>query len=157
MVQRELDLRERRRIDDMLRAKVRVDEIAMVLGRHRSKIYHETRRNRFVDSELPYPSGNWAVVAQNKAVARGARLRKLVTLPSLLDVVVGRLKAGWSLEQIAVRLRREDQAVTVSHETIYAHVYSREGRAVELACQLPDRRSAQISLCKTPARPCVSS
>lgn len=123
----------------MLRAKVPVDEIAVALGRHRSTIYREIGRNRFVDAELPYLTGYWGVVAQNKAMERRARRRKLIRLPALLDAVVDHLKAGWSPEQIAGRLRREGQAVTVSHETIYAHVYSREGRAAELARHLPDR------------------
>lgn len=61
-------------------------------------------------------------------------------LPELRKAVIDRLKAGWSPEQVARRPRREGQAVTVSHETIYAHVYSREGRAAELARYLPDRR-----------------
>lgn len=38
MVHSELDLRDRRKIEDMLRAKVPVDEIAVALGRHRSSM-----------------------------------------------------------------------------------------------------------------------
>ena len=140
MAHRELELRERRKIGDMLRVKVPVDEIALALGRHRSTIYREIGRNRFVDQELPHLNGYWGVVAQNKAMARRARRRKLIRLPGLLDAVIDRLKAGWSPEQIAGRLRCEGQSLTVSHETIYAHVYSREGRAAELARYLPDRR-----------------
>lgn len=145
MAHSELDLKDRRKIEDMLRAKVPVDEIAVALGRHRSTIYREIGRNRFADAELPYLTGYWGVVAQNKAVARRVRRRKLIRLPALLDAVVDRLKAGWSPEQIAGRLRCEGQAVTVSHETIYAHVYSREGRAAELARHLPDRRRQRRS------------
>ncbi len=121
MAHSEPDLRDRRKIEDMLRAKVPVNEIAVALGRHRSTIYREIRRNRFVDAELPYLTGYWGVVAQDRAVARRARRRKLI------------------------RLRCEGQAVTVSHETIYAHVYSREGRAAELARHLPDRRRQRRS------------
>jgi len=140
MAHRELDLRERRMIEDMLQAKIGVNVIAAALGRHRSTIYREIGRNRFVDPELSYLNGYWGVVAQSKAATRRARRRKLIRLPLLLAAVVDRLKAGWSPEQIAGRLRREGQAVTVSHETIYAHVYSREGQAAELARLLPDRR-----------------
>lgn len=146
MAHSELDLRDRRKIDDMLRAKVPVNEVAVALCRHRFTIYREIRRNRFVDAELPYLTGYGGVVAQDKAVARRrARRRKLIRLTARLDAVVDRLKAGWSPEQIAGRLRCEGQAVTVSHETIYAHVYSREGRAAELARHLPDRQQQRRS------------
>ena len=63
MAHRELDLSERRRIEDMIKAKVPVDEIAAAMGRHRSTIYREIGRNRFVDPELPYLTGYWGIVA----------------------------------------------------------------------------------------------
>ena len=69
MAHSELDLRDRRKIEDMLRAKVPVDEIAVALGRHRSTIYREIVGNRFVDAELPYLTGYWGVVAEE---GRGA-------------------------------------------------------------------------------------
>lgn len=76
MAHRELDLRDRRRIEDMLRSEVPVDEIAAALGRHRFTIYRELGRNRFVDPELPYLNGYRGVVAQDKAVVRRARRQK---------------------------------------------------------------------------------
>jgi transposase, IS30 family len=57
MAHSELDLRERRRIEDMLNAKMSIGRIACELGRHRSSVYREIKRNRFVDDELPYLNG----------------------------------------------------------------------------------------------------
>lgn len=57
MAYTELDLRERRWIEDMLIAKMPVRKIAVELGRHRSSVYREIKRNGFVDKELPYLSG----------------------------------------------------------------------------------------------------
>jgi IS30 family transposase len=54
--------------------------------------------------------------------------------------VITQLKEGWSPEQIAGRLVFEGHAIRVSHETIYAHVYSAEGQSEELARYLPSRR-----------------
>ena len=53
MAHTELDLRERRVIEDMLNAKMPVCRIASELGRHRSSIYREIKRNGFIDDELP--------------------------------------------------------------------------------------------------------
>ena len=133
----ELDLRERRAIEDMLNAKVPVNKIATEIGRHRSTIYREIQRNGFEDDELPELNGYYGIVAQREASKRRARRRKLVRLEDLRAHVVTQLKIGWTPEQIAGRLGFDDQPVRVSHETIYAYVYSAEGQSEQLACHLP--------------------
>jgi hypothetical protein len=57
MAHAELRLRERRRIDDMLNAKIPVNKIAAEIGRHRATVYREIKRNRFVGNELPKLNG----------------------------------------------------------------------------------------------------
>jgi len=136
----ELDLRERRAIEDMLYAKMAVSEIAAAIGRHRSTIYREIRRNRFEDKELSYLSGYYGLTAQRTADARRARRRKLIRMDDLRAHVVNRLVDGWTPEQIAGRLGYDGQPVRVSHETIYAYIYSKEGQSEELARYLPSRR-----------------
>jgi transposase, IS30 family len=140
MAHAELDLRERQLNEDMLIAKASITRIAGRLSRHRSTIYREIGRNRFDDGDLPELSGYYGVLAQNKAAERRRRQRKLVRMPGLLAAVVDRLKTGWSPEQIAGRLRLEGGTPYVCHETIYAHVYSKEGQSMSLARWLPERR-----------------
>ena len=140
MVHTELDLRERRSIEDMLNAKLPVSRIAAELGRHRSSVYREIKRNGFVADELPELNGYYGVVAQKSATARRVRRRKLIRLPALREAVIDRLKEGWSPEQVAGRLAFEGHETRISHETIYAWVYGPEGRAEELARHLPRRR-----------------
>lgn len=140
MTHTELDLRERRAIEDMLNAKVPVAQIAAHLGRHRSSVYREIKRNGFVDEELPQLNGYYGLNAQRTATARRARRRKLVRLEELRAAVITQLKKGWSPEQIAGRLGFEGQPVRVSHETIYAYVYGPDGQSNELARYLPSRR-----------------
>jgi IS30 family transposase len=140
MAHTELDLRERRAIEDMLNAKMPVSKIATELGRHRSTVYRDIQRNGFVDEELPQLTGYYGVTAQNLALRRRARRRKLVRLEGLRTSVIAQLKEGWSPEQIAGRLQFEGQPVRVSHETIYAYVYSPDGQSAELARHLPHRR-----------------
>ena len=140
MAHTELDLRERRAIEDMLHAKVPMNEIAALIGRHRSTVYREIKRNGFEDDELPELNGYYGVTAQRTADARRARRRKLIRLEELRAHVIAQLRIGWTPEQIAGRLGYDGQPIRVSHETIYAYVYSREGQSEELARYLPSRR-----------------
>ncbi|MDR9395687.1 MAG: helix-turn-helix domain-containing protein [Roseovarius sp.] len=52
MAHTELDLRERRTIEHMLNAKVPVSKIVTEIGRQRSTIYREIKRNFFGKREL---------------------------------------------------------------------------------------------------------
>ena len=97
----ELNLRERRRIEEMLNAKASVRKIAEAIGRHPSTVYREIKRNAFSDEELPELNGYYGMVAQKEALARRARRRKLLRFEALRQAIVDRLKAGWSPEQIA--------------------------------------------------------
>lgn len=65
MAHTELDVREPRLIEDLLTAKARVSAIAARLGRHRSTIYREIKRNRFEDNELPELTGYFGAMAKN--------------------------------------------------------------------------------------------
>ena len=140
MAHAELDLRERRAIEDMLNTKMPVSKIAAEIGRHRSTVYREIKRNYFTDDELPYLSGYYGMNAQKYASDRRARRRKVIRLRELRAHVIAQLKIGWTPEQISGRLGFDDQPVRVSHETIYAYVYSAEGQSEQLARHLPSRR-----------------
>ncbi len=78
--------------------------------------------------------------AQKSAGARRARRRKLIRLEDLRAHVIERLKTGWTPEQIAGRLGYDGHSVRISHETIYAYVYSPEGQSERLARHLPSLR-----------------
>ena len=113
----ELGIEERRRIERLRNARVPVMEIADELGRHRSTIYREIKRNRFIDEQNPYLNGYYSSVAQMIAGRRRFRRRKLVREPPLLTSIVDRLRAGWSPEQIAGRLRKDGSGSYICHET----------------------------------------
>jgi IS30 family transposase len=98
----------------MLNAKMPVRKIATEIGRHRSTIYRDIKRNGFVDEELPQLSGYYGMVAQETAQGRRACRRKLVRLVDLRKAVITQLKEGWSPEQISGRLKFEGQPVCVS-------------------------------------------
>ncbi len=140
MKRTELNLAERRKIEDLLHRKVKVAEIARRINRHRATVYREIKRNFFKDEELPQLNGYYGMLAQKSAAERRARRRKLVRIPELRDAVNDRLQEGWSPEQIAGRLKLEGHPTSVSHETIYAYVYSPDGQSQALARDLPERR-----------------
>lgn len=102
-----IDMDERRKIERWHAAKISVDEIANKLGRHRSTIFRELKRNRFDDAEMPKLCGYYCVTAKQRATRRRYNLRKLIRLPKLRDAIIERIKHGWSLQQIAGRLKLE--------------------------------------------------
>jgi IS30 family transposase len=53
----QIGIEERRRSERWRAAKVSVDKIAEKVGRHRSTIFRELRRNRFDDVEMPTFAG----------------------------------------------------------------------------------------------------
>lgn len=135
-----LSLEERRKIAKWLEAKMPIAEIADRLSRDASTIYRDIKRNRYIDSELPQLDGYHAVAAQDMYERRRAVHRKLVIHPELKSAVEEALKAGWSPEQIAGRMRLENHQVRISHETIYRFAYSKDGRDEAFYRHLPEHR-----------------
>lgn len=139
-----LDLDERRRIYRLHAKKLSVDAIARELGRHRSTIFRELRRNAWVDPEHKTYDGYFPVTAQDLARDRRQRQRKLLRHSALRHSIVDRMKHGWSPEQIAGRLKRDGlSSVRVCCETIYQFAYSAEGRNLGLPQYLPEQRRAR--------------
>jgi len=82
-------------------------EIARELGRHRSTVSRELKRNA-----APYDGWYRARRAQQRAHARRYRSRR--------NSHFGREQ--WSPEQVSGRLRLQRE-LTISHETIYRHIW----------------------------------
>jgi IS30 family transposase len=134
----QIDFAERRRIQDMHDAKMPVTAIAKALGRHRSTIHREIRRNFYHD---PFRDrwgqeykGYFCTSAQKYARDRRSRRRLKLTLkPVLRDHIIAKLREGWSPQQIAGRLKVDaPHGETVSHETIYRFIYGPEGKTLNL-------------------------
>ena len=137
----QLTLADRRRLHKLVERKVPVNEMARLLGRHRSTIYREVRRNTFRDQELPEYSGYFPTIADEITRERRRRLRKLRRHPDLRAEVINQLEARWSPEQIAGRLLSERRSpVRVSAETIYRFIYSKEDYELGLYRYLPEAR-----------------
>src|ERR1043166_4120117 len=101
---RQLDLDERRTLFRLVEARTPVGEIAARLGRHPSTIYRELGRNRFRDGDRGF-CGYFPLTVQDVARRRRQRRRKLAMNEGLRAHITERLKAGWSPQRIAGRLK----------------------------------------------------
>jgi IS30 family transposase len=93
-------------------------QIANILGRHRSSITREIRRNATAAD-----GGYRPFTASERTRGRRSRSRRNTRFTRAQWRDVHRwLRQQWSPEQIAGRLRR-DGTWTISHETIYTHIW----------------------------------
>jgi IS30 family transposase len=111
---------ERGKIMFMSRWGKNCSEIAALLGRHRSTILRELRRNvsQYDSCYADESAQIWADRRRERASNRG-RLRDA----GIRSYVEKKLEVGWSPELIAGRIRLDLPGSSVSHETIYQYVY----------------------------------
>lgn len=104
-------------------AGLRVSEIARRLGRDRSTVSRELRRN-----VSPYATCYTDESAQLWAERRRSRASRRYRLKNetVRSYVRDKLKVGWSPELIAGRIALDYPDCTISHEAIYQYVYHLE-------------------------------
>jgi len=102
-------------------------QIARALGRDKGTISREVRRN-----SKPYDGAYRPSVANYRASGRRSRSRRNQQFTADdYAVVESYLEQAWSPEQIAGRLRLED-TLSISHETIYRHIWEDKDNGGEL-------------------------
>lgn len=102
-------------------------EIARILGRHRSTIGREVRRN-----SAKYDGAYRYIKAQERTNGRRSRSRRNEHFGPKEWKLVERLLAEYlSPEQISARLKLEG-VLSISHETIYKHIWRNKKRGREL-------------------------
>jgi transposase, IS30 family len=107
-------------------------QIAANIACHKSTISRELRRNRGLKGYRPYQADELAFSRQCDAYR--ARISG-----QTWQLVEQLLRQEWSPEQIAGRLKLEQQA-TVSHECIYLYVYADKRRGGTLHCHLRSQK-----------------
>ena len=115
---RQLSLEERCQIAELRGTGQSVRQIAAALDRAASSISRELKRN--CGKQIGYKPA----YAQEQAGARRWRGSRLERDSVLCDLVLGRLKGGWSPEQVAGTLKCGKAARTISHESIYRFIYA---------------------------------
>src|SRR5215213_7623470 len=115
---RQLTPEERYMLAALRRQGLNQAEIARALGRHRSTVCREVRRNS------TRADGHYrAFTAQERANGRRSRSRRNRRFSAEDFAMIDELLCRqWSPEQVAGRLAREGR-LRISHETIYRHVW----------------------------------
>ena len=111
MTYHHLSQEERYQISALLKAGLTLGQISVNLGRHKSTISREVSRNSGLRGYRPRQA---CLLAENRAL--NSRNARQITDADWL-CVEGYLREQWSPEQIA-------SEVSMSHETIYRHVYA---------------------------------
>jgi IS30 family transposase len=114
----QLSLEERYRICHLQREGYTLQKIAAIMARSASTVSREIKRNQ--TSTLGYDAG----YAEQQTLGRRWRGSKLERQPKLRTQVLDLLAMGWSPEQTAKRLTREQGCRVISYESIYRFIYS---------------------------------
>ena len=115
----QLNAEERSALAAMRRLGLSQAEMGRQLGRHRSSVGRELKRNA-----APYDGWYRAARAQERAVARRKRSRRNGQFGRAeLALVEEFLREQWSPEQVSGHLARTKE-LSISHETIYRHVWA---------------------------------
>lgn len=136
---RQLGQKERDQIFLLKKKGMTNTEIAVKLGRNKSTIGRELRRNTHqkLHQYLPDTAGRKA----SRRKERGRKARYVVKDEALKRKIVRLLKGGWSPDLIAGRLKRAKHTA-LNQESIYQFIYSLEGRKQNLRQYL--RRAHRI-------------
>lgn len=97
--------------------------IALTLGRSRSTVSREVRRNCVTASPSSCTVYDAGIASQTSFARRRRGLVRLAQGSSLRAAVFKQIRLGWSPQQISGRLKLMGQPQSVSHETIYQAIY----------------------------------
>ena len=100
-----------------------IRQIATIMDRSASTISRELKRNLGSAATSYSPAYAYDMAWERRW--RGSRLERH---PALRNHVLDRLVMGWSPEQIAGRMRSENNSMTISHESIYRFIYAQIAR-----------------------------
>ena len=136
---KQLGQKERDRIFQLKKSGLTNSKIAEKLGRDKSTISRELRRN--IHKKMRQYLPDTAQRKADKRKASGRKARYVVKQQSLKKRIIRLLKIGWSPDIIAGRLNRKREPY-LNQESIYQFIYSLEGRKQNLRQYL--RRAHRI-------------
>jgi transposase, IS30 family len=129
---------QRNELSVLLRARVKQNKIAELLGKSPSAISQELKKN-WTDNKVGYDARLAKQQAKEKRIKANQRFRKLKNNIWLKNYVIRKIKLYWSPEQITGRLRRlysEEKTRLVGKDSIYEYIYNERKDLVKyLRCQ----------------------
>jgi len=135
MKYKQLGEQERYDMCAMRMSRWRISQIAASLGRHRSTVYRELKRNR-----SPVSGKYAASIAQMHTNGRRKRSRRNLHFgKEAFEPIEVMVRGDWSPEQIVGRRRLEGKPV-MSHETIYKWIWTEKARGGSLWTHLRGAR-----------------
>ena len=132
MSYRQLTLEQRYQIYALKKAGQNQTKIAASVGYHKSTVSRELKRNSGLKGYRPYQANELSFDRQCEAYS--SRISG-----ETWQLVERLLRQQWSPEQIAGRLKREQQP-TVSHESIYLYIYADKRRGGTLQQHLRSQK-----------------
>jgi IS30 family transposase len=127
---RHFSLEERCAIAQRRKAGESIRQIAAALDRAPSSISRELKRNSGATV------GYKPAYASDRAKARRWRGSRMLRDPQLQTLVLARLAAGWSPQQVAGRLAREHGRTIISYESIYRFIAAQIARTKDYSWRL---------------------
>lgn len=122
----------RNELSVLSRARVSQEEIARMLGKHRTSIWREKKRNAREDGI--YDARIAKKKTEERRVKANQRFRKLENDPALEKTVIKLLKKYLSPEEVSGRLK--DKGIRIGKDSIYAFIYGKRQDLVKfLRCQ----------------------
>ena len=113
---------QRTELGALLCAKVRKKVIAKQLGKDRTSIWRERKRNK-ADTKTLYHAEEARKKTKQRRILANQRFRKIENHPELERYILTKLKRHWTPEQIAGTLREEFGFTVFCHQTIYQYIY----------------------------------
>jgi len=128
----QLTIDERNQVYALRKAKIPMTRIAQQLNRSRTTLYNELARNTGGRGYRPKQAQQFALQRQAE------RAPPLKMTAEVIAYINAKLRQQWSPEQIANVMKTDPDAlgITVSHETIYQHVWDDQRAGGTLYTQL---------------------
>lgn len=129
---------QRNELSALLRANLKQNKIAELLGKSPSAISQELKRNPAA-TKMGYDAGIAKANAKQRRIAANQRFRKIENNQWLKNYIIKKTKKYWSPEQISGQLKRNwptDRNWQIGKDSIYKFIYAERKYLVKyLRCQ----------------------